>query len=184
MIQVNQVVTILRDCNAIAIPAGIAVILHKNRSVQITQALGGSFTVNDHGSLLRIAAADADALGEQQTPIKKEQAKGNHPHTVSIDQIKQQLATCYDPEIPVNIVELGLIYEIGCYQLADNDQEVRITMTLTAPGCGMGDVLAEEIQQKVLTIPGIDRVKIDIVYDPPWDQGMMSDAAKLQFGML
>ncbi|MCW8331434.1 putative Fe-S cluster assembly protein SufT [Photobacterium sp. SDRW27] len=184
MNQSGEPVTLLRDCNAIAIPSGIATILPKDTEVLITQALGNTFTVNDHGRLLRIAGADADALGKTRVTTLQSKPESHLLFEVDLEQVKAQLRTCYDPEIPVNIVDLGLIYHLSCETLLDGRQMVRITMTLTAAGCGMGPVLADDIRQKVLTVPGVDLVDVKVVYDPPWSREMMSDAAKLQLGML
>lgn len=177
-------VAVLRDCAAIAIPSGLSVTLAKDSEVLVTQALGNTFTVNDHGQLLRIAGIDADALGKQQPQAAQPGAKSNMHSGITIEKVRDQLKTCYDPEIPVNIVDLGLIYHLSCDTLLDGRQMIRITMTLTAAGCGMGAVLAEDIQQKVLAVPDVDLVDVKVVYDPPWSREMMSDAAKLQLGML
>lgn len=185
----SQTVTVLRDCHAIAIPSGVRVILPKGTEVLITQALGDSFTVNDHGRLLRIAGADADALGREilsaagpgsDTAAEMDNTRPDE----MIEQVKAQLRSCYDPEIPVNIVDLGLIYHLSCDKLLDGRQMARITMTLTAAGCGMGAVLADDIRRKVLSVPGIDLVDVKVVFEPPWSREMMSEAAKLQLGML
>lgn len=177
-------VTVLRDCPAITIPSGIPVTLSKGSEVLITQALGDTFTVNDLGRLLRIAGKDADALGKTQShPEPSTIASDNNTYEV-FDQVMAQLRTCYDPEIPVNIVDLGLIYHLSYDTLLDGRHMIRITMTLTAAGCGMGQVLADDIQQKVLALPGVDLVDVRLVFDPPWSREMMSDAAKLQLGML
>ncbi|MGF1731813.1 putative Fe-S cluster assembly protein SufT [Photobacterium kasasachensis] len=177
-------VTVLRDCPAIAIPSGIPVTLAKGSEVQITQALGNTFTVNDLGRLLRIAGKDADALGKTQSQPKPSTITSDNNTDEIFDQIMAQLRTCYDPEIPINIVDLGLIYHLSCDTLLNGRQMIRITMTLTAAGCGMGQVLADDIQQKVVALPGIDLVDVKLVFDPPWSQEMMSEAAKLQLGML
>jgi len=184
MIEGVKVITLLRDCKAIAIPAGTRAILPKASTVQITQALGGNFTVQSQGNLFHIAAEDADALGKVRIPAIKENPAKKPTATVDIDQVRNLLKTCYDPEIPINIVELGLIYRIAVYPLSNNGQKVKITMTLTAPGCGMGNILAGEIKQKILTLSWVDKVEIEVVFDPPWDQQMMSEAAKLHFGIL
>jgi len=184
MNQSRELITVLRDCNAIAIPSGIAVILPKGSEVLITQALGDTFTVNGHGQLFRIAGVDADALGKQYLSSVQPEVENNKRIDVDLEQVNAKLRTCFDPEIPVNIVDLGLIYHLSCSKLLDGRQMVRITMTLTAAGCGMGPVLAEDIQQKVLAVPGVDLVDVKVVYEPPWRREMMSEAAKLQLGML
>jgi len=191
MKQKTEQVTVRRDCQAVLIPAGLPGTLLKGSRVLITQALGDSFTVNDNGQLLRVAGRDADALGKkakQAPPITPQgsehsaQEQGTAEQT--IEQVRAQLKTCYDPEIPINIVDLGLIYQLDKVELLDGRHLMRITMTLTAAGCGMGAVLADDIRQKVLAVPGVDAVEVEMVYDPPWSREMMSDAAKLQLGLL
>jgi len=183
MTQEFEQVTVLRDCDAISIPAGKACVLSKDSEVTITQALGDSFTVNDKGRLLRIAGKDADGLGKPP-PLNKEQNKVTSKHgDVNQDQVLAVLKTCYDPEIPINIVDLGLVYQIDCYKSPNNNNEIRIIMTLTSVGCGMGAVLAEDIKQRVLTVPNVDLVDVKIVYDPPWSYEMISEAAKLELGL-
>lgn len=194
MKQKTEQVSIRRDCQAILIPAGLPVTLLKGSEVLITQALGDSYTVNDHGRLLRVAGRDADALGKKAKKAKQvptitpqdseHSAQEQSTLSQTIKQVRAQLKTCYDPEIPVNIVDLGLIYHLDKVELLDGRSLMRITMTLTAAGCGMGAVLAEDIRQKVLTVPGVDVVEVEMVYDPPWSREMMSDAAKLQLGLL
>jgi len=191
MKQKTEQVTVRRDCQAVLIPAGLPGTIFKGSEVLITQALGDSFTVNDHGRLLRVAGRDADALGKETrqaspTSVQGSEHSAQEQNTLSqtIKQVRAQLKTCYDPEIPVNIVDLGLIYNLDKVELLDGRSLMRITMTLTAAGCGMGAVLADDIRQKVLTVPGVDAVEVEFVYDPPWSREMMSDAAKLQLGLL
>ena len=177
-----------REVVATTIPYGQKTKLPKGSRVEISQELGGSYTVLSDIGLLRIEGADADALGiEAGTPAAAgeapvEEAPGDLKTTVT--RVWDQLKTCYDPEIPVNIVELGLIYENKVEPLPEGGFKVGVKMTLTAPGCGMGTVIASEAQQKVLTTPGVRECQVDIVWDPPWDQSRMSDAAKLQLGMM
>ncbi len=184
MMKKTEQVTVLRDCQAVLIPAGLPVTLLKGSKVLITQALGDSFTVNDDGQLLRVAGRDADVLGKQPPPISSQGGEKVGHNEGLIEQVRAQLKTCYDPEIPINIVDLGLIYHLDSVELLDGRRLIRITMTLTAAGCGMGAVLAEDIRQKVLAVPGVDMVEVRFVYDPPWSREMMSDEAKLQLGML
>jgi len=191
MKQKTEQVTMQRDCQAIVIPAGLSTTLRKGSDVLITQSLGDSFTVNDHGRLLRVAGRDADALGKKAKQTSAVTAPNSEASTQrqssasqTIKQVRAQLKTCYDPEIPVNIVDLGLIYHLDKVELLDGRHLMRITMTLTSAGCGMGAVLAEDIRQKVLTVPGVDAVEVAMVYDPPWSREMMTDAAKLQLGLL
>lgn len=188
MKQKTEQVTVLRDCQAVLIPAGLSGTLLKGSEVMITQALGDSFTVNDNGRLLRVAGRDADALGKQAPSMLPQSSESNAPEQGSVEQTLEQvrahLKTCYDPEIPINIVDLGLIYKLDKVELLDGRSLIRITMTLTAAGCGMGAILAEDIRHKVMTVPGVDVVEVEVVYDPPWSREMMSDAAKLQLGLL
>ena len=183
MMEVEHV-TVLRDCNAITIPNGVTMTLIKGREVIITQALGGSFTINDNGQLLRVAGEDGDALGQSVSAVTAATAENAEGHEVNFVQIYDQIKTCYDPEIPINIVDLGLIYDVNCYELIDGRHLVRILMTLTAFGCGMGTILAEEVKSKCLSVPNVDEVEVTIVFDPPWSDAMISDAAKLELGLL
>lgn len=177
-------VTVLRDCHAITIPNGVAVTLSKGREVVITQALGGSFTVNDSGQLLRISGQDGDALAQTVVDLIPAAEQNVDDHQVNFVQIYDQIRTCYDPEIPINIVDLGLIYDVNCYELLDGRHLVRISMTLTAFGCGMGSLIAEEVKSKCLSVPNVDDVEVNIVFDPPWNETMISDVAKLELGLL
>jgi probable FeS assembly SUF system protein SufT len=148
----------------------------------ITQALGGSFTVYIDGNLFRIAGQDADAIGK--TPAMAPEV----PPGASEEDIKnvvwQQLKTCYDPEIPVNIVDLGLIYECDVTKNPDETRNVAIKMTLTAPGCGMGEILVQDVRDKVELVPTVARANVELVFDPPWNHSMMSEEARLQTGMM
>jgi probable FeS assembly SUF system protein SufT len=170
-----------RDVEVAAIPYGDRITLTMGTTVFITQALGGSYTaMTDHGYLVRIEGNDADAIGEQPTkPLTAEDAAGRSTEQMAWDQLK----TCFDPEIPVNIVDLGLVYKCEAEPLEDGNR-VRVEFTLTAPGCGMGDFLRQDVQQKLLAIPGVKQAEVNVVLDPPWDQSMMSDVARLQLGLM
>jgi probable FeS assembly SUF system protein SufT len=178
----NEPIVVQRDVKAVAIPAGAEVNLKLGQVGYITQALGGSFTVYIDGNLFRIAGQDADAIGK--TAAKPPEV----PPGASAEDIKniiwQQLKTCYDPEIPVNIVDLGLVYECDVSQNQDATRTVDIKMTLTAPGCGMGEVLVQDVRDKVQIIPTVAQANVELVFDPPWNQTMMSDEARLQTGMM
>lgn len=174
-----EIIVLRRDCDAFLIPSGSRIYLQKGTEVTITQSLGGSYTVNVYGNLLRIDNKDADALGKEVISPLATLAENASVE----DMVWAQLKTCYDPEIPVNIVDLGLIYECQIIEKENSQKQVIIKMTLTAPGCGMGPVLANDVKQKMLQIPGMTEAQIDIVFDPPWEQSRMSDAAKLQLGM-
>jgi probable FeS assembly SUF system protein SufT len=170
-----------RDCPAVMVPQGEAVTLPPGTTGYITQALGGSFTVFVDGNLFRIAGDDADAIGKAK-PAPLELPEGAGDDAVE-KLVWEQLRTCFDPEIPVNIVELGLVYDCDLGRNAEGDRTVAIRMTLTAPGCGMGDILVEDVRTKVERVPTVVDVDVDLVFDPPWNQGMMSDAARLDTGM-
>lgn len=171
-----------RDVRAVIIPAGEEITLRAGTSGIITQALGGSFTVYVEGNLFRIAGIDADALGKEPvpTPDVAEDASDADIEVV----IWQQLKTCYDPEIPVNIVDLGLIYRCEVRSLGDGQRSVSVDMTLTAPGCGMGDILVQDAREKIAVIPTVADVDVQLVFDPPWNMEMMSEEARLQTGMM
>lgn len=179
----NEAITINRDVEAILIPVGDAITIPEGSEVIITQALGGNYTVNVQGNLAQIGAQNADALGfEVPKPLKSKFADSNNG-LVDEDLIWEQLRTCYDPEIPVNMVELGLIYQCTVAKNEDDKNCVKIIMTLTAPGCGMGDFLGADVKQKVEMVPNVFEVNIELTFDPPWNQSMMSEAAKLETGM-
>jgi len=174
--------TLQRDVEAIMVPAGIPVTLRADKSGFITQALGGSFTVYVEGNLFRVAGSDADALG------KDPMIGPELPPDATDDDVKKlvwdQMRGCYDPEIPINIVDLGLVYSCEIEHELDGSRVVSIAMTLTAPGCGMGEVLVQDVKDKVELVPTIKRADVELVFDPPWNQSMMSEAARLQTGMM
>ncbi len=171
-----------RDCDAILVPQGENVTLPAGESGYITQALGGSFTVFVDGNLFRIAGVDADAIGKQP-PAAIEVADGASDADVE-RVVWDQLRTCYDPEIPINVVDLGLIYDCTLESASDGQRRVEVRMTLTAPGCGMGDILVEDVQSKLMVIPTITEADVELVFDPPWNRQMMSEAAMLETGMM
>jgi probable FeS assembly SUF system protein SufT len=178
----HEPIEISRDVDAVIIPAGETLKLRAGTSGFITQALGGSFTIYVEGNLFRIAGADADAIGKE--PVAPPEVPENATDADIEGVIWEQLKTCYDPEIPVNIVDLGLIYECRIKPLGNGERSVSIEMTLTAPGCGMGDILVQDAQEKVAIIPTVADVSVELVFDPPWHIGMMSDEARLQTGMM
>jgi len=178
----NEPFALQRDVKAVIIPAGEELQLREGTTGFITQSLGGSFTVYVEGNLFRIAGADADALGMEPVPPP---AVPDNATDADIEAVVwAQLKTCYDPEIPVNIVDLGLIYRCDIKPLGNGERSVNIDMTLTAPGCGMGEILVQDAQDKVAVIPTISDVVVELVFDPPWNQSMMSDEARLQTGMM
>jgi probable FeS assembly SUF system protein SufT len=174
-----------RDVIATTIPYGQKTKLPKGSHVEITQELGGSFTVLCDFGMVRIEGKDSDALGRSEPSGTPELPKDALTDAKAVaTAVWDQLKTCYDPEIPVNIVELGLVYENKVEPLPEGGFRVLVRFTLTAPGCGMGGILQAEAREKILTIPGVREAVIEVVFDPPWTQSMMSDAAKLQLGML
>src|SRR5580658_7475874 len=175
-----------RDCEAVLIPAGTKITLQAGEPVVITQALGGSYTVVIHGNMARIDARDADAIG--QAPPAAATAETSNVAAdgavVTEEQVLEKLRTCYDPEIPVNIVDLGLVYDLQVQPLPSGGNRVEIKMTLTAPGCGMGPVLQQDVESKVSAIPGVKEAGVFLVWDPPWNREMLSEAARLELGMM
>jgi probable FeS assembly SUF system protein SufT len=170
------------------VPDGIEMMLPAGTPVRVTQALGGSFTVaSERGNLFRIAAEDADALGDAAVAADEEAQQAAVEGDLE-ERVWAQMRTVFDPEIPVNVVDLGLVY--SC-ELASAGEEhvgegtrVAVKMTLTAPGCGMGPVIADDVKQKIEALPGVTGADVEIVFDPPWDRHMISDAAKLELGLL
>ena len=178
----NEPFSLSRDVRAVVIPAGEELQLRAGTSGFITQALGGSFTVYVEGNLFRIAGSDADALGKE--PVPPPAIPENATDKDIEDVIWQQLKTCFDPEIPINVVDLGLIYRLDVSSSTDGQRSVSIDMTLTAPGCGMGEILVQDQQEKIAVIPTVADVRVELVFDPPWNQSMMSDEARLQTGLM
>lgn len=179
----NEPVMFSRDCDAVIIPSGDEVILPEGVSGFLTQSLGGSFTIYIEGNLFRIAGVDADAIGKE--PIVPPEVPPNATEEELEAVIWNQLRTCFDPEIPINVVDLGLIY--SCELMpgpSSSERIVNVEMTLTAPGCGMGDILAQDVRDKLEIIPTIMAATVDLVFDPPWNQSMMSEAALLEAGLL
>jgi probable FeS assembly SUF system protein SufT len=175
-------VDLTRDCEATEIPAGTVTMLPLGTAVDITQTLGGSYTVRAlSGGLFRIAAKDADALGiETSAESKTEEAR---PGPVDDKAVWDTLRDCYDPEIPVNIVDLGLVYDMKVAPLANGRSSVSVKMTLTAPGCGMGGVIAGDAQQRLLGLPGVEEANVEIVWDPPWHHSMITEQGKKILGL-
>ncbi len=176
------------DCEAVLIPAGSPVMIPAGSVVQITQALGGHYTLLVNGNLVRVAGKDAAALGLQQEDawqpeVASDAESGEMDRETLERRVQEQLANCYDPEIPINIVELGLIYQCDLEEREDGRWDVRIVMTLTAPGCGMGEFLVEDVRCRIATLSGIGAVNVELSFDPPWSQDMMSDEAKLSLGL-
>jgi probable FeS assembly SUF system protein SufT len=173
-----------RDCEATQIPAGTPTLLPAGMVVDITQTLGGSYTVRgESGGLFRIAAADSDALGlEQQiSPAMASTAENSGP--VETEAVWEVLRNCYDPEIPVNIVDLGLVYDMQISPLPSGRSAVEVKMTLTAPGCGMGGAIAGDAREKILGLPGVEEANVEVVWDPPWHHAMISENGRRILGL-
>ena len=178
-----EYVVISRNCEGIQIPTGNKIMLPKGTQVRITQSLGGSFTImTDYGYMVRILEADGDAIGKKApSAVKTQEAVEGAPLE---KLVWGQLSTCYDPEIPINIVELGLVYECKITPLPDGGNRINVKMTLTAPGCGMGESIKRDAEAKIHRLPDVKEVNVEVVWDPPWDQSKMSQAAKLQLGLM
>ncbi|MCD6049787.1 MAG: hypothetical protein K0Q55_1190 [Verrucomicrobia bacterium] len=176
----HEVTTVLlkRECEAVQIPAGNVVTLPQGLEVDITQTLGGSITVRGQGALFRIAPKDADALGMS---MDAQTVDANAELTEPM--IWEALKTCYDPEIPVNIVDLGLVYDMATETLPNDNKKVFVKMTLTAPGCGMGPTIARDAQQKLLLLPKVEDAVVEIVWDPPWHQSMITEDGRRILGL-
>ncbi|MDB6021519.1 MAG: FeS assembly system protein SufT, partial [Pedosphaera sp.] len=182
-------VILKRDVEASVVPMGTKVTLQSGEQAYITQSLGGTYTVVVNGNMFRIESKDADALGmEAAAKPATPNPIANGP--VNVEQMEKeiwnQMRSCYDPEIPVNIVDLGLIYDCKIQPIpaAQNSYRVDVKMTLTAPGCGMGPTLQQDVQNKLLSIEAVDDVNVELVWEPQWNQGMLTEAAKLQLGLL
>ena len=181
----NDPKTLTRDVEASIVPVGTKVTLQKGEQAHVTQSLGGSYTVVVNGNMFRIAGHDADALGFEVETRRVPSPTGAAVTQEELEkQVWESLKTCYDPEIPVNVVDLGLIYDCHLTPIGGNNYKADVKMTLTAPGCGMGPVLAQDVQNKLISLEPIDEANVELVWDPPWNQGMMTEAAKLQLGLM
>ena len=176
----NEPFVVNREVRAVVVPAGQEVRLKPGQAGYITQALGGSFTVY-LGNLFRIAGEDADAIGQEVVKAPE------LPPNATVEDVRklawEQLRSCYDPEIPINIVDLGLVYECQVKEHEDGTRTVEAQITLTAPGCGMGEILVDDVRDKLERIPTVRAANVPLTFDPPWNQSMMSEAARLQTGM-
>lgn len=178
----HQEIELTRDCDAVQIPSGHPIVLPAGTKVMITQRLGGSFTVATQAGLARIESENQDALGlsdEDAAPTAKIVPEGSLE-----DAVWSQLKTVFDPEIPVNVVDLGLIYDCQVHKGEDGSTNVQVKMTLTAPGCGMGPTIAADARSKVLALDGVDEASVDLVWDPPWNQSMISEAGRMKLGLV
>ncbi len=200
--QAPEYVVVNRDCRVVEIPQGTPTILSVGTHVRITQSLGGSFTVmTEHGQLLRVDEKSADAIGKgpmpgtsAKVPGTSETVPGTQPGAAAgspaeglVGSVEEKvwaaMRTCFDPEIPVNIVDLGLVYNCEVSELPQGGSRVMVKMTLTAPGCGMGPVIAGDVKTKVEEIAGVRQADVEVVFDPQWNQNMMTEAARLQLGL-
>lgn len=173
----KKMVVAVTDCPARLVPAGTRITIPKDTFVTITQALGGNYTVTVNGNMARVDGTDAAALGLKAETLE---FADNHTGEIMEEQVWQALKSIYDPEIPVNLVDLGLIYDMKIDQ-ANNT--INIDMTLTAPACGMGPVMVSDIKYRVAKVPNVENVEVELVFDPPWTRDMMSDEAKLETGL-
>jgi len=180
---IGQLIELKRECEAIEIPSGIRRLLPAGTMLRISQFLGSGYTViSEIGYMCRIAAKDADALGLSPMTGAHEEGQAA-PTTFSETLVWDQLKTVYDPEIPVNIVDLGLIYSCDVTEREDGGKKIDVRMSMTAPGCGMGNVLRADVENKLSRLPEVKEVNVQVVFDPPWHSGLMSEAARLQLGL-
>ncbi len=181
----NEPIILSRDCEAIQIPSGKNVMLPTGSPVTVTQSLGGTYTVvTGQGDMVRIANKDADAIGKEAEASQAEKLTVVEGPADLEKLVWDQLKTCFDPEIPVNIVDLGLVYHCQVTPLPEGGNKVDVKFTLTAQGCGMGGVLKADMQSKILSLSDVKDVDVEVVFDPPWEPSMMSDAAKIQLNMM
>jgi probable FeS assembly SUF system protein SufT len=181
----SELKILTRDVEASVVPVGTKVTLQKGEQAHITQSLGGTYTVIVNGNMFRIESKDGDALGMEVAAAPVTATSGGPLTQEELEKkVWESLKTCYDPEIPVNIVDLGLIYDCHLTPIGADNYKADVKMTLTAPGCGMGPVLAQDVQNKLISLEPIDEANVELVWDPPWNQGMMTEAAKLQLGLL
>ncbi|MFC1550311.1 putative Fe-S cluster assembly protein SufT [Candidatus Neomarinimicrobiota bacterium] len=180
----KEPIKLKRDAKAFLIPSGEKITLLKGETALITQDLGGSYTLIINGNMVKLDGKDADALGFEPEKVIASESSKNLNAPVNEKQVWDQMKSCYDPEIPVNIVDLGLIYDCSIEPLDSGGTLVEVQMTLTAPGCGMGGVIAAEVERKIEALPGVAEVRVNLVWEPQWNRDMMSEAALLQLGIL
>ena len=182
---IREEVVVSRNCEAVMIPSGEKVLVPVGAHATITQSLGGTYTlITDRGLMVRVSGKEVEAIGKTPQDVPQAEAGEELTPEKLEELVWDQLKTCYDPEIPVNIVDLGLVYLCDLKETEDGRQDVNVKMRLTAPGCGMGPVLAGDVKSKIEAIPGIRNAEVDVVFDPVWDRSMMSEAARLQLGMM
>jgi probable FeS assembly SUF system protein SufT len=184
--QTDEPIKLTRDCQVVAVPAGHTLMLPQGTEVMITQSLGGSYTllVPSYGGLFRLSNRDADAIGRDHRPSEAATASGQTLTGEALEkEVWETLKTCFDPEIPVNIVDLGLIYNMQISPLANGGNRVDVSMTLTAQGCGMGSSIGRDAEAKLLTLPGVKEAQVQIVWDPPWGPERISAEGRALMGM-
>lgn len=180
----REEVTFSRNAEAIMIPSGERVLVPQGSQATITQALGGAFTlITERGLMVRISGKEVEAIGKEPQESNEIKPEDLTPEKIE-SMVWEALKTCYDPEIPVNIVDLGLVYLCELQESDEGGKKVHVKMTLTAPGCGMGPVLASDVRMKLEALPGVKQADVEVVFDPVWDRSMMSEAARLQLGMM
>ena len=178
----DEVISLSRDCEVISVPYGEKETLKKGTEVQLMQAMGGSYTVYTSQGMFRISGNNGDAIGKEVEPppvIDEDISDSDFE-----EKVWEQMRTVYDPEIPINVVDLGLIYSCDIKKDSDDNFDIKVDMTLTAPGCGMADVLVEDIKERIYLLPRIQTVNVELVLDPPWSMEMMSEAARLEAGLI
>ncbi|HEU4520523.1 MAG TPA: putative Fe-S cluster assembly protein SufT [Thermoanaerobaculia bacterium] len=181
----REEVVVSRTCEAVMIPSGEKVLVPQGAHATITQSLGGTYTlITDRGLMVRVSGREVEAIGKTPQEVPEGPGPGDFTPEKLEEMVWDQLKTCYDPEIPVNIVDLGLVYLCELNPTDDGRNDVKVKMTLTAPGCGMGPVLAGDVRHKIEALPGVRTADVEVVFDPVWDRSMMSEAAKLQLGMM
>jgi probable FeS assembly SUF system protein SufT len=180
----REEVVVSRTCEAVMIPSGEKVLVPQGAHATITQSLGGTYTlITDRGLMVRVSGKEVEAIGKTPQEVSQTPAAELTPDKLE-EMVWEQLKTCFDPEIPVNIVDLGLVYLCELEPTDDGRTDVKVKMTLTAPGCGMGPVLAGDVKHKIESLAGVRTADVEVVFDPVWDRSMMSEAAKLQLGMM
>ena len=181
---IREEVSFSRSAEAIMIPSGERVLVPEGSQATITQSLGGAYTlITDRGLMVRVSGREVEAIGKQPVEVPGAAEVEEQTKEKVEEAVWNQLKTCYDPEIPVNIVDLGLVYLCELEDAEGGGKNVKVKMTLTAPGCGMGPVLANDVKSKIESLPGVKQAEVEVVFDPVWDHSMMSEAAKLQLGM-
>lgn len=178
----QDIAIVRREVTVTVVPYGHQMQLMPGQEVLVTQAQGGSFTLNVSGNLVHLEGKDADAIGKEPIKLPVDDREIKVGDEIDEKLVWDQIATVYDPEIPVNIVDLGLIYDVSFTQLEDKTYHVGVQMTLTAPGCGMGPVLVSDVEERIRMIPNVSKVDVVILFDPPWNADMMTEEAKVALG--